>query len=302
LNYYKSLDHRSLTWRATDKRTTSAKTLISEIKDRSLNGGIEGPEAIKQKLDKMKEEHGTFYEVTMGEMLYKNLDLTFLPKADRRLFTPHLSLVYEQNSWAQRDAYRILAFALERGHISPADKERCHRLWIDFLGPFFGLSLNWMQSPAVAYQEANAGATSVVKLINASVVSEDDEDMSLQEDAGRGTNVVTEELCQRVSSTDSKDDVLTDHHPLPPGAHVSTLYGEGKVIEFRKSDNIYVVQLAFGSKGYLRPATVLCSILPVEKSAYTRELCTSDLSKLAREISWQLERKASMSFSDCIKS
>jgi paired amphipathic helix protein Sin3a len=129
-NYYKSLDHRSLTWRTTDKRATSTRTLLAEIKDRSQNGGKEGKEALRQKIEKAKEEHGTFYEVTKAETLSHNLDLTFLPKPDRLLFTPHLSVMYENSSCAQRDAYRILSFALERGPISPNDKERCHRLWV----------------------------------------------------------------------------------------------------------------------------------------------------------------------------
>jgi len=282
-NYYRSLDHRGLTWRTIDKRGTSSRTLISEIKDRAANGGKEGREALKQKLDKAKEEHGTFYEVTMGNRLSQNLDLTFLPKPDRRLFTPHLSLMYENNSWAQRDAYRILAFALERGHISPADKERCHRLWTDFLGPYFGLSLGWMQHPAVAYQESTAaGPAARAAAAKPTLVSEDDD--SLDEETEMGSNVVTEELNQNGEADLANDkDGLTDHHPLPSGAHVSTLYGEGKVIEFRRSDHIYVVQLSFGAKGYLRPATVLCSVLPVEKSPYTKKLRSNDLSRMARQ-------------------
>lgn len=278
-NYYKSLDHRGLTWRTTDKRATSTRTLLSEIKDRAANGGKESAEAIKQKVDKAKEEHGTFYEVTMAETLTKDLDLTFLPKPDRRIFTPHLSLMYENNSWAQRDAYRILAFALERGHIAPSDKERCHRLWIDFLGPFLGLSLNWMQRPSVAYLESQASNTSATVIATPAPVSEDDEEDSMEEDLGE--HVVTEKLSQ-TGKKDAKGREFSDHHPLPAGAHVSTLYGEGKILEFRRSDHVYVVELGFGATGYLRPATVLCSILPVEKSAYTRELRTGDVSKLAR--------------------
>jgi paired amphipathic helix protein Sin3a len=281
-NYYRSLDHRGLTWRAADKRTTSTRTLVSEIKDRAAHGGKEGPEALKLKLDKAKEEHGTFYEVTMKEALSKNLDLTFLPKPDRRLFTPHMSVMYENNSWAQRDAYRILAFALERGPTTPVDKERCHRMWIEFFGPFFGLDMNWMERPAVTYMESHAAPNTPAMLSKATVVSDnDDDDESMEDVAGKNVTVVTEELRQN-GTPDANGREFTDYHPLPPGAHVSTLYGEGKIIEFRRTDNIYVVQLQFGSTGYLRPPTVLCSILPVEKSAYTRELCSGDLSKLAR--------------------
>jgi len=275
-NYYKSLDHRSLTWRTVDKRAISTRTLIAEIKDRAANQGREGREAMRQKLEKAKEEHGTFYEVTVGNKLSTAIDLTFLPKPDRRLFTPHLSLEYKNVSWAQRDAYRILAFALERGPISPADKERCHRLWVEFLGPWFDLSLGWMQKPAVTYQESSTGAMRTGRAAPATIVSEDDEE-SLDEEPELVSHMVTEVL-----QADARDKEFTDHHPLPAGAHVSTLYGEGKVIEFRRTDHIYAVQLKFGTIGYLRPATVLCSMLPVEKSAYTRQLRADDRSKLAR--------------------
>ena len=281
-NYYKSLDNRGLTWRTTDKRATSTRTLVSEIRDRAANGGAEGAEALKQKLDKAKEEHGTFYEVTMMPALTRKLDLTFLPKPDRRLFTPHLSLLYDNNSWAQRDAYRILSYALERGSITPADKERCHRLWIEFLGPFFGLSLTWMQRPAVTYQESTAAALTTPRVASKPMVVSEDDDDSMDDDADLGNNVVTEELNQ-TSDLGGTSKEFTDHHPLPAGAHVSTMFGEGTIVEFRRSDHIYVVELdSFGATCYLRPAAVLCSILPVEKSAYTRELCSKDVSKLAR--------------------
>lgn len=275
-NYFKSLDHCSLTWRTTDKRAISTRTLIAEIKDRASNGGRESKDAYRQKLDKAKEEHGTFFEVTVGGKLTQELDLTFLPKPDRRLFTPHFTLNYKNVSWAQRDAYRILAFALERGPISPADKERCHRLWVEFLGPWFGMSFNWMQKPAVTYQESGTVPSRTLRAPPATVVSEDDEE-SLDEDPELLSHMVTEEL-----QSDTKDKEFTDHHPLPAGAHVSTLYGEGKITEFRRSDHIYTVRLGFGAVGYLRPATVLCSMLPVEKSAYTRQLRAEDRTKLAR--------------------
>ena len=285
-NYYKSLDHRSLTWRTIDKRAISARTLVTEIKDRAANGGRESKEAYRQKLDKAKEEHGTFFEVTVGGKLTYELDLTFLPKPDRRLFTPHMTLNYKNVSWAQRDAYRILAFALERGTITPADKERCHRLWVEFLGPWFALSFNWMQKPAVTYQESTAAAAALttlgpaVGIPSATIVSEDDEE-SLDEEPEIISHMVTEEL-QTMPADMNRSKEYTDHHPLPAGAQVSTLYGEGKIIEFRRADHVYTVRLGFGAIGYLRPATVLCSMLPVEKSAYTRQLRAEDRTKLAR--------------------
>ena len=299
-NYYKSLDHRSLTWRTTDKRAISTRTLVAEIKDRAAHGGNEGQIALQARMDKAKEEHGAFYETTMGDSLTRQLDLTTLPKPDRRLFTPHLSLMYERHEWVHRDTYRILAFALERGsNISPADKERCHRLWNDFLGPWFGLCLNWMQEPAVSYQDKSESktATSTAEIPHSSIVSngggagagddsvleEEDGDESMDDDADLGAaNVVTEDARKlNRGRQDENNRSFMDHHPLPAGATVSTLFGQGRIIKFRKSDDTYVVRLPFG-KAYLPPRAVLCTVFPAEKSAYTSQLRAEDRSKLER--------------------
>ena len=282
MNYYKSLDHRSLTWRTIDKRATSTRTLISEIKDRAANGGKEGDVAVTARREKCKEEHGTFYEITMGDTMAMDLDLTNLPKPDPFIFTPHMSFMYENNSWVQRDAYRILSFALERGSTSPADKERCHRLWRDLLGPMFGIPLSWMQKPAVAFQESTAAQTgpvmSPVVVSNGEENSHDDDEDSDEEELGQ--NVVTEELRDKNRSHDKSS--LMDHHPLPAGTIVSTLYGEGRIIRFRGSDKCYQIALPFGT-GYLRPNTVLCTVERVEQSTYTDQLREQDESSLARK-------------------
>jgi paired amphipathic helix protein Sin3a len=283
-NYYKSLDHRSLTWRTTDKRAISTRTLVAEIKDRAAHGGKEGNAALQARMEKAKEEHGTFYEVSMLDSLSRHLDLTYLPQPDRRLFTPHLSLMFENNGWVQRDAYRILAFALERGAVTPADKERCHRLWTDLLGPWFNLSLNWMQLPAVAFQENSKPMngneiTPIVSAPEDSANEEEDEEESLDDDAHIDANVVTEDVRDEPTLDDSPS--YMDHHPLPAGATVSTLFGEGQVIKCRRSDDTYVIKLLFGT-AYLRPSAVLCSILPAEKTAYTSQLRAEDRTKLER--------------------
>ena len=280
-NYYKSLDNRSLTWRTIDKRATSTRTLISEIKDRAANNGNESQSAINARLEKAKEEHGGFFEVTMKERLTSKLDLTNLPKPQKTLFTPHLSLMYENTSWAMCDAYRILSFALERGSNSPNDKERGNRLWREFLGPWFGLSLNWMQRPALSFKASSAEATAVV--INGEDSGRDDDDESNSaDDNDLGSNVVTEELATRsVQAEDIDSSGLMGHHPIPAGALVSTVFGEGRVLEFRRVDTTYVVALQFG-KAYLRPNVVLCTVFNVEKSAYTNQLREKDTSTLER--------------------
>jgi len=281
-NYYRSLDHRSLTWRTTDKRAISTRTLVSEIKDRAANNGRESEPAFQARLDKAKEEHGGFYEVTMGSSLKRDLDLTYLPKPTRKLFTPHMSFMYENTSWAHQDAYRILAFALERGSISPADKERCHRLWFDFLGPWFNLSLDWMLKPAVIYQDTTkpVSTTELPRIVSNgggddSMADDDDDDS----DGDIAARVVTEDVRQLKPSQDTGS--YMDHHPLPAGAAVSTLYGDGRIIESRRADNTYLVQLPFG-RAFLRPSAVLCSIIPAEKSGFTSKLRAADRSKLDR--------------------
>jgi paired amphipathic helix protein Sin3a len=56
INYYKSIDRRCLTWRTVDKRATSTRTLVSEIKDRAANNGYESKVTVLAKRDKAKEE------------------------------------------------------------------------------------------------------------------------------------------------------------------------------------------------------------------------------------------------------
>lgn len=284
-NYYRSLDHRSLTWRTTDKRTISTRTLVAEIKDRAANGGQESSAALQVRLDKAKEEHGAFYEVTMSATFKKTLDLTSLPKPDRRLFTPHMSLIYENTAWVHQDAYRILSFALERGTISPSDKERCHRLWFDFLGPWFNLTMDWMMGPAVKFQETTKPVTPtalprIVSNGDESMADDDDEE-SADEDGAISALVVTEDVRQIKASDKHNTPSYMDHHPLPAGANVSTIYGDGRIIKCRRSDDTYVVRLSFGT-AYLRPSAVLCSIIPAEKSAYTSQLRVDDRTKLER--------------------
>jgi paired amphipathic helix protein Sin3a len=281
-NYYKSLDHRGLTFRTTDKRAISNRTFLNDIKDRAANNGNESAAALQARIDKAKEEHGSFFETTMAKSneFLKKLDLSKLPKPDRRLFTPDLSLMYENNSCIQKDVYRILSFALERGSISPTDKERCHRLWTEFLGPWFNLKLDWMLEPAVAFQETTTAVSRLPRVVSQDDNSQDDEDDTPDEDGEIKARIVTEEM--RDDGNDGLDTPLNvDHHPLPTGATVSTIYGEGCIIGCRKQDDMYVVRLKFGT-ATVRPSAVLCSVLDAEKSAYTTHRMVDDHTKLER--------------------
>ena len=291
VNYFRSLDHRSLTWRTIDKRGTSTRTLASEIKDRAANEGREGEASLAARLEKAKEEHGSFYEVTKAHTLSKTLDLSKLPKPYAGIFTPHMSLMYNNNSWAQRDAYRILTFALERGNTSPGDKERCHRIWKEFFGPLFGIESTWMERPAFAYQtamemeeeeEEDGAETEPATVGNVEDSPQDDEEDSADEqDADMGDNVVTEELRDR-GEEKAHSKTLFDHQALPSGVTVSTLYGNAKIVQFRPSDGSYEVEYPFGT-GFIRPDVILSSVIPVEESAYTKQTMAADTSTLQSE-------------------
>lgn len=281
-NYYRSLDHRSITWRTTDKRATSTRTLVAEIKDRAAHHGLEGEAALNAKKDKAREEHGAFYEVTMGSTLPRKMDLTGLPKPTKTLFTPHLSFAYSNNAWSQRDAYRIISFALERGSASPTDKERCYRLWRDFLAPWFGLELSWMQGPAVQFTP--------------SLPPEDPDEAQNDEDSDNGdggssSEVINAEKESCIGELGAKVTVGSEHNgyfstaghlPFPPGTSVSTTHGEAKVIKFLETEGVYELSCSTGSKRFLRPDAVFCTVFPVEPSDLTNQLRTHDQEVLER--------------------
>ena len=281
-NYYKSLDHRSITWRTTDKRATSTRTLVAEIKDRAAHNGCEGEQAMNLKRDKAKEEHGSFYEVTMGSSLPKKMDLTGLPKPTSTLFTPHLSNIYKNNSWAQRDAYRIIAFALERGSASPADKERCYRLWRDFLAPWFGLELSWMQSPAVKF----------VPILVPEDMDEEDEDKGSDDiegdasgdgdDTNKDDNVKEEVLKPPVPTEPKSYFSVEGHLPFPAGTTVSTTLGQVKVVKYLEEKGIYEMTDASGATKFLPTDAVFCTVFPIEPSDLTEQLRTNDQEVLER--------------------
>ena len=116
----------------------------------------------------------------MGQYLERKNDLTNFPKPSPFMFTPHFSMQYENNSFAQRDAYRILSFALERGSIPPGDKDKCQRLWTDFLAQFFVLGSIWMQSPTVSYAALPHHTPSIVS--NDEESGNDDDESSAEEE------------------------------------------------------------------------------------------------------------------------
>lgn len=281
-NYYKSLDHRSITWRTTDKRATSTRTLVAEIKDRAAHNGYEGEQALNLKKDKAKEEHGSFYEVTMGSTLPKKMDLTGVPKPTPTLFTPHLSNTYNNNSWAQRDAYRIISFALERGSASPADKERCYRLWRDFLAPWFELEVSWMQGPAVQF---------IPSLVSEEMDEEEDDtgsdkkdgSSSAEEKRAEKDDSAKEEVLKPDAPTEPKSYFAVEGHlPFPPGTTVSTTVGELKVVKYDEEKGTYELTDSSGATKFLPTNAVFCTVFPVEPSDLTEQLRANDQEVLER--------------------
>jgi paired amphipathic helix protein Sin3a len=254
---------------------------VAEIKDRAANNGYEGEQALNAKKDKAKEEHGTFYEVTMGSTLPKKMDLTGLPKPTKTLFTPHLSNTYSNNSWAQRDAYRIISFALERGSASPIDKERCYRLWRDFLAPWFELELSWMQSPAVNFVPA---------LIHGDMDESEEEKGSSKGDGetdAEGSTIEKDDAkeeepkpASRVENRNYFD--VEGHLPFPPGTSVSTTLGEAKVVKYNEAEGKYELTFAPGTTKFLPVDSVFCSVFPPEPSDLTNQLRTNDQEVLER--------------------
>ena len=211
------------------------------------------------------------------------MDQSNFPKPTPTIFTPHLSLIYENNSWAQLDAYRVLAFALERGNnISPADKEKGHRLLRDFIGPFFGLSYSWIHSPGIK-------ALSSTKVIGSHLPSSDlakDEDVNMEDDAyENGSSAADEEMGSTVEDMNGKEGltefILLDQQPVANGTRVATVFGEGTITKYRIEDNVFAVQLAFGL-AYLQPNTIICSLQQVPKSLLTDELRAEDSEELPR--------------------
>jgi paired amphipathic helix protein Sin3a len=299
-NYYMSLDHRSFTWRTTDKRATSTRAIVSEIKDRAVNNGLESEAAISARMEKAKEEHGIFYEVTMT--IPRKMDLTGLPLPSKTLFTPHLSLMYD-NSWAQQDAYRIITFAMERSSINPGDKERCHRLWRDFIGPWFGLRLSWMQSPAALFSASLEPVGEDDDATGGSIDTGEKESGNEDKDVGSSggeedvthdhdfntpvdNNVVKEEVMEPDATSTLRNGSdngyfsLTNHIPFPPETFVSTSLGEGKIIRYIKEDSAYEVFILAKSDSartaHLHVDSIYGTIFPVEPSLLTDQLRAND--------------------------
>ena len=98
-NYQRSLDHRSFYFRQSDKKNTGTRALISEL----LHKAIQLPPGTK-----------------------KSIIPTSAPSAVPKVFNPppHLEFTYLPNvSFAHRDAFRLIMFAVEKSQLSPSDKE-----------------------------------------------------------------------------------------------------------------------------------------------------------------------------------
>jgi len=138
----------------------------------------------------------------------------------------------------------------------------------------------WMQSPAISY--AASAPTSTVSIVSNGDESGNEDDESSNEDLNDmvGDIVVTEEIMKDREEGNDLD--LLDHQPIAPGTNVSTIYGEGAIVKYRRLDNIYVISLPFGATAYLRQNAVLCTILCNTKSSLTQQLTSEDKETLDR--------------------
>ena len=93
----------------------------------------------------------TEYRDAVASMLDEHRSERYAHLADDR-YQLLRRFVYDNAASVQEDAYRIISFALERGSIGPGDKERCFRLWQEFVAPWFGLAPEWMHRPAPQFQ------------------------------------------------------------------------------------------------------------------------------------------------------
>jgi len=144
-NWKRSLDHRSLTYKQHDKRLTSTRSLLAEIRDFAANGGKESVESKNARREKAKEEYGSFYDVTMPQHQPKYPPPP--PIKPSAGLSVHLSLCFAREFAV--DAYKVIAFGVERGNSSPGDKERIHVVFKDFLGDVLGLAPSVMCSTRI---------------------------------------------------------------------------------------------------------------------------------------------------------
>lgn len=144
-NWKRSLDHRSLTYKQHDKRLTSTRSLLAEIRDLAANGGNESIESKTTRREKAKEEYGSFYDVTMPQHQPKYPPP---PPIEPSIgLNVHLALCFAREFAV--DAYKVIAFGVERGNSSPGDKERIHVVFKEFLGEFLGLAPSVMCSTKI---------------------------------------------------------------------------------------------------------------------------------------------------------
>jgi len=137
----------------------------------------------------------------------------------------------------------------------------------------------WMQGPAMSFVGSNTTKRPSI-LSNGDDSGNEYEDSSAEENDMVRDMVVTEEIIKdhkkyvEYVENDGESFVL-DYQPIPPGSKVSTIYGEGTIVKYRKLDKLFVITLDFGT-AYLRPNALLCTIMSIERSSLTNQLRQSD--------------------------
>lgn len=139
-NYERSFDHRSHSFRNTDKRFYSAKNLVADIKGGVAEAGVTAEDLLKS----------------------PGISFTFPPELKDLLGDMHPGLVLAYDSADQgalQDVYRVICHAMEATGCSPNDKERIAALWRDLLRVFFNMPVYFLYGSSVGNIDFDINAT-----------------------------------------------------------------------------------------------------------------------------------------------
>lgn len=248
-NHFKSFDHRSFYFRQQDRKFLNFKQLVGEVTgqpplplSQSLIDAADTPSKsdMSTKAIMFKEQTGEWGKSVEDASIVGMLSSIENEVADVLAgMRPQMLLHYPHDAHlVHRDVYRIMCYATEVGSSVPGapgvsghgDKERMPALWRDLLRVFFNLPVHYLYN------------SSPPKASPAPVPTGESTAMDVE-----GTEKTTTSIPAVVT--------VDPNEAWPIGTAVCTLYGSGEVRKFRAQDNLYEVQLAFGT-AFLRPDVI----------------------------------------------